>query len=301
MGYCVRTGIETLDEVLGELEEGSVTVLASQPAQGKTLLALAIARNVAASGTGVCYVSLEMSKEQLADRLVGMVAGVSQREYATESRRVSGQAEAHSDSEADGQDTKAWLLDATGRLRDARDLVGALPLYVEDGTVSNADGHSAHLPMGMLGIRATLADASRQSILVHNASVGLLIVDYAQLLVGPTPKTTDDRAEQVRQLASAIKHMAAGTGIRVLVLTQLNRKDDSVRPSLSHLRESGAFEQFADSVVAVYRPDAAPEKGETELMVLKHRRGSVGMARVSIDYRLGTVAPIRDAVEADGE
>ncbi len=251
-GERIQGGVETLfadlDALTGGLHAAELIVLAARPSMGKTALAMNIAENVAVRlGEPVLFVSLEMSAVELADRLLCSAARVN-------SHRLRTGTLSHEDHK---------------RLIQKASELSTAPLYVDDSpsrTVSE------------------IAAAARRVRRLHQGRLGLVVVDYLQLIEPDNPR--DSRQEQVARIARRLKTMARELRVPVLCLAQLNRQAEDAkdhRPRLSHLRESGAIEQDADVVMFVHREeyyrhgeDRKEHAGEAELIVAKQRNGPVG-------------------------
>lgn len=247
------TGFSDLDDMLCGLKPGQLIVLAARPSMGKTALALNIAEHTALDqGLVTLFISLEMSEMELADRMLGAAARVS------------------------GHRMRAGIL----REKELQALVEAaarfhqVPLHVEDSTALRVSDIAAH-------VRRLAKRAS-------NGKVGLVIIDYLQLLESDNAK--DPRHEQVAQTTRRLKQLAKDAHCPVLCLCQLNRQVEGSsdhRPRLNHLRESGSIEQDADLVLFVHRPEyyltgqeKEDHKGQAEIIVAKHRNGPTGIVEV---------------------
>lgn len=243
----VDSGFVDLDRLTGGLHNSELTILAARPSMGKTALALNIAANVAIGArVPTLFVSLEMSQNELADRLLCSEAKVN-------SHRVrAGQISA--------QDRR--------RLVDKANDMSEAPLFIEDSPSRNV---------------SQIAAAARR-IRRRAGRLGLIVIDYLQLIEPDNSK--DPRQEQVARIARRLKGLARELDVPVLCLAQLNRQAEDAkgnRPRLSHLRESGAIEQDADVVMFVHREeyfqtgDARDEvAGQAQLIIAKQRNGPVG-------------------------
>lgn len=242
----IPTGFKDLDDKLAGFQRSDLVVLASRPAMGKTALALNFAHNIAVqAGQPVLIFSLEMSKEQLVDRLLSMESGVD-----------------------------AWAL-RTGNLTDADfEKIGQAM-----GTLSEAQIFIDDSP----GI--TISDlrtkARREA---HQRQLGLIIVDYLQLMSGGHRFGTDgNRVQEISEISRGLKGVARELNVPVLALSQLSRSVESRSPQipqLADLRESGSIEQDADVVAFIYReeyynPDTDRKK-LTDIFIKKHRNGPTG-------------------------
>ncbi|GHU85003.1 replicative DNA helicase [Deferribacterales bacterium] len=241
------TDFYDLDDIMSGLQNGSLIVIAARPGMGKTALALNIATNVAEKHNVVMF-SLEMTKEQLLDRVVSGVSHVDSKKLQT----------------GRFNDTEwAQISGSDGKVR-------SLNLYVADN--SNID---------VGGIRSV---CRRLKTKKDTGGLDLVIIDYLQLM---EEKSIDSREQQVSSISRNLKGLAKELNIPIIALAQLNRllearKDK--RPMLSDLRESGAIEQDADQVLFIHREEMYNEdtadKGIAEVIVSKNRNGPTGTARL---------------------
>jgi len=245
------TGFIKLDEMLSGLQPSDMVVLAARPSVGKTALALNIAAHAAIrENKGVLVFSLEMSKEQLTQRLLCM-----------EGRIDSGRLR----SGFLAKDTMSKLTPAASRVYPA-------PIYIDDTP-----------NITLLEIRGK----ARRQMAHHDVS--LIIIDYLQLMSSPSTRRTESRQVEISEISRGIKGLARELRVPVLALSQLSReaeKDDSGTPKLSHLRESGSIEQDADVVLMLWR-QPPHKKGYNEeepapdnlikLSIAKQRNGPTGI------------------------
>ena len=246
----IPTGLDELDKKLAGLQSTDLLVLAARPGMGKTALALNIAQHAAVrGGTGVGIFSLEMSRGQLATRLLVSEARV-------ESDKVR---RGFLDQEYD------WP-----KLEQASDTIYKAPLWIDDTP----------------GLSITQVRAKARRLKREHPSVGLIIIDYLQLMRGT--KSGESREQEISGISRGLKALAKELDVAVLALSQLNRGVESrtdKRPLPSDLRESGAIEQDADVIMFIYRDDAynkeSPDKGTAEIIVAKQRNGETGTAYVS--------------------
>ncbi|HAC91811.1 MAG TPA: replicative DNA helicase [Planctomycetaceae bacterium] len=235
------------DEQCGGFHNGELLILAARPSMGKTALALNMAENVALlSRKPVLFVSLEMTGGELADRLLCSVARVN------------------------GHKLRTGNLSQEERQRLVRKAleISNYPLFVDDS------------PGRTVGEISAVA----RRIKKREKSLGLIVIDYLQLIEPDNPK--DPRQEQVAKIARRLKGMARSEEVPVLCLSQLNRQAEEGkdhRPRMSQLRESGSIEQDADVVMFVHREeyyhrgdDALQYAGQAELIIAKQRNGPVG-------------------------
>jgi replicative DNA helicase len=234
----LMTGLADLDILTGGLEPGQLIVLAARPAVGKTAVALAVSRYVAAHGALVAFFSLEMSRRELANRL--LASGAS----------ISGQALKI------GPTTDEW-----GRLATAATAPGSDSLILDDRPAAS-----------VAYIRARCRRLARR----HGGKLGLIVIDYLQLM--SPADTRASRTEQVGSLSRGLKALAKELGVPVMALAQLNRASEGradKKPQLSDLRDSGEVEQDADAVLLLSR--ASTDGDVIEANLAKHRQGPTGV------------------------
>ncbi|HEX5797889.1 MAG TPA: replicative DNA helicase [Candidatus Saccharimonadales bacterium] len=250
----VPTGFKDLDNILAGLQKSDLIVLAARPSMGKTALALNIAHNVALkSDQSVLLFSLEMSKEQLVDRLLAAESGVNAWNLRTGNM-------SDSDFEKIGQ--------AMGSLSEAE-------IYIDDSpgiTVSD------------------LRTKARRE--AHKRPLGLIIVDYLQLMSGGSRFTSDsgNRVQEISEISRGLKGIARELNVPLIALSQLSRSVESRSPQipqLADLRESGSIEQDSDVVAFIYREEyynpETDRKNITDILVKKHRNGPVGSIELFFD------------------
>jgi len=241
----VPSGYKELDKLTAGFQNSDLIILAARPSMGKTAFALNIARNAAVeTNMPVALFSLEMSKEQLSMRMLCSEARV-------DSSRIRGGFSGEED----------WL-----RLTDAASLLAGTPIFIDDSP-----------DITSLSIRAK----SRR--LKMDQNLGLVIIDYLQLMRGGLP--SERRDLEISEISRSLKALAKELDLPVIALSQLNRKLEErsdKRPQLSDLRESGALEQDADLVAFIYRDEVYnkdennPKKGAAEIILAKQRNGPVG-------------------------
>lgn len=250
----VPTGFKQLDNMLSGLQRSDLIILAARPSMGKSSMALDIARHVAVyENLPVGIFSLEMSKDQLVERLLASQANVDSWRLRT-GKLQDGQ----------GDNDFSRLQVAMGSLSEA-------PIYIDDAGTTN--------------IMQMRAMARR---LQADKGLGLLVVDYLQLMDSQNKYASP--IQQVTENSRALKQLARELNIPVLVLSQLSRAVEQRtphRPMLSDLRESGAIEQDADVVMFIYRADKydenSLEKNIAEIIVAKHRNGAQGAIKLYFD------------------
>lgn len=239
----VPTGYKDLDNVLAGLQRSDLIVLAARPSMGKTALALNVAHNIAVQAKQpVLVFSLEMSKEQLVDRLLAMESGVD-----------------------------AWAL-RTGNLTDA----DFEKLGLAMGTLSEAQIYIDDSP----GITVSdLRTKARREAHLHD--IGLIIVDYLQLMSGGSRFGNEgNRVQEITEISRGLKGIARELNVPLVALSQLSRSVENRSPQipqLADLRESGSIEQDADVVAFIYREDyynpETERKNITDVLIKKHRNG----------------------------
>jgi replicative DNA helicase len=283
----ISTGLQDLDKQLGGLQQSDLLILAARPAMGKSSLACNIAFNVAKAykkglnadgneavvdGAAVGIFSLEMSAEQLATRLIAEESGVPSNQI----RR--------------GQINE----DEYRSIHNTIELLESVPLFIDD--------------TGGISIAQLTARARR---LKRNHGIGLLIIDYVQLITGSGKKVQENRVQEITQITMGLKALAKELNIPIIALAQLSRQVENredKRPQLADLRESGSIEQDADVVMFIYREDyylerQMPDEGEfenftkwqdkmsrahgrAEVIVAKQRHGPTGMVPLAFQAEL---------------
>lgn len=249
----VPTGFKDLDNILAGFQRSDLVILAARPSMGKTALALNFAHNVAVQANQpVLMFSLEMSKEQLVDRLLSMESGVD-----------------------------AWAL-RTGNLTDADfEKIGHAM-----GTLSEAPIFIDDTP----GITVSdLRTKARRE--AHQRPLGLIVVDYLQLMSGGSRFGGDsNRVQEISEISRGLKGIARELNVPVLALSQLSRSVENRSPQipqLADLRESGSIEQDADVVAFIYREEyynpETDRKKLTDIFIKKHRNGPTGGAELYFD------------------
>jgi len=251
------TGFTNLDNTLAGLQKSDLVILASRPSMGKSSLAVNIATNIAINQKiPIGLFSLEMSKDQVVDRLIASLSNVDLWKLRT--GRLS----------SEGEDNDF------SRIQDAMGLLSEAPIYVDDAASSN-----------VLQMRAM---ARR---LQAERGLGLIIIDYLQLMEPRNPATT--MVQQVTEISRALKGLARELNIPVLALSQLSRAVEQRSPQiprLSDLRESGGLEQDADVVLFIFREDRyrsdTARKNIADIIIAKHRNGPIGKVELYFDDRI---------------
>ncbi len=258
----VPSGFRKLDDMTGGWQRSDLIIVAARPSMGKTAFALALARNAAFHRelpTGVAIFSLEMSAQQLAQRLL------------TSEARVDAQA-ARTGRLSDSD----WprLAKAAGRLADA-------PIFIDDTP-----------GLSILELRAKCRRLKAEH------GIGLVIVDYLQLMHGTGMSRSSNREQEIAQISRSLKSLAKELDVPVIALSQLSRavetRGGDKRPQLSDLRESGSIEQDADVVAFIYRAErygiTVDENGNSteglgEIIIGKQRNGPIGTVTLAFVHQ----------------
>jgi replicative DNA helicase len=245
----VPTGFIDLDRMTSGLQPGDLVIVAGRPSMGKTAFSVNIGENVAIdSGLPVAVFSMEMGGTQLAMRMLGSVGQLDQHRLRT--------------GKLNDED---WprLTHAIQKMNDAQ-------LYIDETPALNS-----------IELRARARRLSRQC-----GKLGLIIVDYLQLMTANTPG--DNRASEISEISRGLKGLAKELHCPVIALSQLNRSLEqrpNKRPIMSDLRESGAIEQDADVIIFLYRDEVynpdSPDKGTAEIIIGKQRNGPIGAVRLT--------------------
>ena len=250
----VQSGFKDLDNMLSGFQKSDLIILAARPSMGKTAFALDIARQAATKhDVPVGIISLEMSSQQLVDRMLASESNVDAWKLRTGKLTV--------DSEFD-------------KIRGALDSLAKAPIYIDDQPANN-----------ILKMRSV---ARR---LKSERGIGLIIVDYLQLMAPTNTKASDSMTQQVTEISRSLKTMARELEVPVIALSQLSRAIEQRRgrPRLSDLRDSGSIEQDADVVMFIHREDKMNDESEktniAEILVEKHRNGPVGKIDLYFDEK----------------
>ena len=252
----IPTGFKTLDKILSGFQPSDLIILAARPSMGKTALALSIAQKIAIESQKkkvVGIFSLEMSKEQLVDRLFCSVLGV-------DSWKLQ-------HGKLDDKDFE--------NMGEAMDKLNQASIFIDDS-------------VGM-SIPQLKAKARR---LQMEHGLDMIVLDYLQLMSTGTVAYQGNRVQEISEISRSLKELGRELHIPILALSQLSRAVELRNPKipqLADLRESGAIEQDADVVLMLYRKDyyeenlSEDEVGITEVFVRKHRNGPIGKAELRFD------------------
>ncbi len=248
----VPTGFIDLDNVTAGLQKSNLIILAARPSMGKTSLALDIVRSVGRQ-VPVGFFTIEMSREEVTDRLIAAESGVSLWKMRT--GKLS--------SEGDNNDFQ--------KIAIGLDSLAKSKIFIEDSSSPT-----------VMQMRAM----ARRLQAEHG--LGLIVVDYLQLI--NATKNYDSMVHQISEISRNLKALARELNVPVLALSQLNRAVESrpdQRPRLADLRDSGGIEQDADLVMFIYREDKvkpdSDKKGIAEILIAKHRNGPTGEVELFFD------------------
>ena len=269
----IPTDFYELDTLLNGLQRSDLIILAARPAMGKTTFALNIAQNVGIKAkVPVAIFSLEMSKQQLMQRMLCSVAEVDTQKLKTGNMQ-----------------SKDWE-----KLADAMNKFAQAPIYIDDTP----------------GCTLTDIRAKCRRLKMAEKELGLVVIDYLQLMES---SGKEDRFQAVSTISRGLKTLAKELDVPVIALSQLSRAVESrtdKRPMLSDLRESGSIEQDADIVMFIYRDEyykkgengeeeesiKAANKGESEIIVAKHRSGPVGNIKLLFQ---GNITKFKNPIKTD--
>jgi len=248
----IRTGFYDLDRMTAGLQKGDLIVLAARPSMGKTAFALNIAEHVAVQeGLPVAVFSMEMGASQLALRVVGSLGRIDQQHLRTGRLRD----------------------DEWERLPEAASKLSEAPMFIDESPGLNP-----------AELRARARRLARQ----YGGTLGLIVIDYLQLMSGSSHSSEENRATVLGEISRGMKGLAKELQCPVIALSQLNRSVETrpdKRPMMSDLRESGAIEQDADVIMFIYRDDYynkdSKEPGVAEIVLAKQRNGPVGTVKLT--------------------
>ena len=253
----VPSGFRDLDRYTTGFQAGELIIIAARPSMGKTSLSLNIAMHAAKdAGKAVALFSLEMSNEQLVQRLLSAESRIDAQRLRSGNVR-----------------DEEW-----GEITKAMGVLAEVPVYIDD---------SASLTVGEI--------RSRSRRLRANTGLDLIIVDYLQLLRSSNVRP-NNRVEVIDEICRGLKALAKELKLPVMALAQLNRSPESrndKRPMLSDLRESGGIEQEADVVAFIYRDEyynapSAENEGLAEIIIAKQRNGPTGTVQLHFDKKYTT-------------
>jgi len=247
----IPTGFADLDKMTSGLHGGDLIIVAGRPSMGKTAFSINMAENVALdTGLPVAVFSMEMGATQLATRMIGSVGRLDQHRMRT--------------GRLEDEDWEK-LTTALGKLNEA-------PIFIDEGA-----------GLSSFDVRARARRLHRQT-----GKLGLIVVDYLQLMSAPAGTRSENRATEISEISRSLKALAKELDVPVVALSQLNRgleQRPDKRPVMSDLRESGAIEQDADLILFIYRDEVynpdSPDKGTAEIIIGKQRNGPIGRVRLT--------------------
>jgi len=247
----IPTGFDDLDKMTSGFQGGDLIIVAGRPSMGKTAFSINIAENVALdTGLPVAIFSMEMSSTQLAMRMIGSVGRLDQHKMRT--------------GRLEDEDWER-LAAALGKLNEA-------PIFIDEGA-----------GLSSFDVRARARRLHRQC-----GKLGLIVVDYLQLMAAPAGRQGENRATEISEISRSLKALAKELDVPVVALSQLNRSVEQrpdKRPVMSDLRESGAIEQDADLILFIYRDEVynsdSADKGTAEIIIAKQRNGPIGRVRLT--------------------
>lgn len=269
----VPTGFRDLDNKLAGLQKSDLIIMAARPSVGKTSLILDIVRQVAVKEkVGVAIFSLEMSKEQLIDRMLCAQAGVNLWKLRTGNL---------SDKEIPGQESDF------SRIGHAMGSLSESPIFIDDTPMTN-----------VMEIRTK----ARRIQAEHN--IGLIVIDYLQLMEGRAGANPDNRVQVVSEISRGLKAIARELNVPVLAVSQLSRQVEQRPrsiPKLADLRDSGSIEQDADVVMFIYREEIYKKDTDrphiADIMIQKHRNGPTGTISLFFDENTVSFKNLEQKVE----
>lgn len=245
----IPTEFYDLDAMTGGFQPSDLIIIAGRPSMGKTSFALAIARNIAEK-LPVAVFSLEMSKEQLVQRLLASEAEI-ESNYLRTGRIAANQWE---------------------KLSYALGALSELPIYIDD-TANQS----------VMQMRSQVRRLQAE----QSGKLGLVLIDYLQLMEG---SGSENRVQELSRITRGLKGLARELGVPVIALSQLSRGVEArtnKRPMMSDLRESGSIEQDSDLIIMLYRDeyynDNTPDRGIAEIIITKHRNGPTGVVKLLFD------------------
>lgn len=246
----LATGLSDLDEMTSGLQPSDLVIVAGRPSMGKTTLVMNMAEHVAIkSGKPVLVFSMEMPSDSLAMRMMSSLGRIDQHKIRT--------------GKLDDDD---WP-----RVTSAVHMLSEAALFIDDSP----------------GLSPSEMRARARRVAKEHGSVGLIVVDYLQLMKVPG-FNAENRTAEISEISRSLKSLAKELQAPVIALSQLNRSLEQradKRPVMSDLRESGAIEQDADLICFIYRDEVynedSPDKGTAEIIIAKQRNGPIGKVRVA--------------------
>ncbi len=271
----IKTGFRGIDGLLDGVHNSDLMILAARPAVGKTSFAMNLVENIALQGYSCAVFSLEMSREQLTERMLCSVAGVSM-ENAKKGK----------------MNKTEWL-----KMAKAREKLSNAKIFIDDSAVIRP--------------REIISKCRR---LKSRFGLDFVMIDYIQLMTPDKSRNSDSRQNEISEISRSLKILAKEVNVPVLALSQLSRAVETRkgRPQLSDLRESGAIEQDADIVMFIHRPDKSAtekeiaegkvQKNVAEIIIEKHRSGPTGLVKLFFKGECTKFLNLNeDTGEPDGE
>ena len=272
--HGIKTKFRGIDALLKGLHGSDLIILAARPAVGKTSFAMNMVENVAMQGYSCAVFSLEMSKEQLVQRMVCSVAGVSMENALT------------------GKMNKTeWM-----KITRAKELLSNAKIFIDDSA--------------MITPQEALSKCRR---IKKRFGLDFVMIDYIQLMSTVSKRKDDNRQQEITDISRNLKIMAKELNVPILALSQLSRAVETRkgRPQLSDLRESGAIEQDADIVMFIHRPDKSATEKEiaenkvqqnvAEIIIDKHRNGPTGLVKLYFKGECTKFINLNESGEPEGE
>ena len=246
----LATGLSDLDEMTSGLQPSDLVIVAGRPSMGKTTLVMNMAEHAAIKGQkAVLVFSMEMPSDSLAMRMMSSLGRIDQHRIRT--------------GKLNDDD---WP-----RVTSAVHMLSEAPLFIDDSA----------------GLSPSEMRARARRLAKEHGQLGLIVVDYLQLMKVPGFKA-ENRTAEISEISRSLKSLAKELKVPVVALSQLNRgleQRQDKRPVMSDLRESGAIEQDADLICFIYRDEVynedSPEKGVAEIIIAKQRNGPIGKVRVA--------------------
>ena len=261
----VPTGFKDLDNKLSGFQNSDLIILAARPSMGKTSLALDIARNASIRhNIPTAIFSLEMSTQQLVDRMLSAESKVDAWRLRTGKLSLESEFE---------------------QIRASLDPLSKAPLFIDDQAANN-----------ILKIRSIVRR------LKHEKNLGLVIIDYLQLMTPVQTKGADNVVQQITEISHSLKQLAKEFDVPVIALSQLSRavEQRGGKPRLSDLRDSGSIEQDADVVMFIHREaneEGGGKKQTAEILIEKHRNGPTGKVELFFDADKSTFLSIDNSAQ----
>ena len=247
----VATGFDDLDEKTSGLQAGDLIIVAGRPSMGKTTFSMNIAEYAAVkSGKPVAVFSMEMPGEQLTNRMLSSMGRIDQHRLRT-----------------GNLEDDDWP-----RLTSAVGMLSEVPMFIDDTPA----------------LTPTELRARARRLYREHGELGLIVIDYLQLMQGGGGSSSENRAAEISEISRSLKALAKELSVPIIALSQLNRSLEqrpNKRPVMSDLRESGAIEQDADVIIFIYRDEVynedSPDKGTAEIIIAKQRNGPIGTTRLT--------------------